>query len=361
MIRNAIAAFDEIDDDRPPAGIYGRSRLADSRMGWAQRDVGGSGLDTARARICARESGAAGRCGRAAKALCHSGRLHPPILPLFDASPADEPALSWPHPMCVDHPPGCSHTTTMPPQPTMSSGGTRTPPPARHVMPRCPHTTPATTSFRGAQDDGLAPAPRHPAHTNTPARPPRARHVVPRCPHTTTMATHRPPRRPVAHKTTAPHPRHVIPRRMRCGWNADATATSPMRGAYLVLAPSTPTHPHSPSTRSALCGYRRRHRECHPNRPPPTSTPQTGPGDCSMNATDQFVEAMGLHSLAIDDADFADGMMESMDCMINQVPLVEVVWCWAIGREMRDRTSYHPILNKEMHSKASIGSTIEMA
>jgi hypothetical protein len=44
-------------------------------------------------------------------------------------------------------------------------------------------------------------------------------------------------------------------------------------------------------------------------------------GDRSMNATDQFVQAMGLDSLAIDDADFADGMM---DRMIDEVPVVEV-------------------------------------
>ncbi|KAF8192115.1 hypothetical protein BJ912DRAFT_1041465 [Pholiota molesta] len=295
MIRNAIAAFDEIDDDRPPAGIYGRSRLADSRMGWAQRDVGGSGLDTARARICARESGAAGRCGRAAKALCHSGRLHPPILPLFDASPADEPALSWPHPIHHIVP---WRTRRRPRTRATSSRAHEHPrppatrPPRRAAMP-AHHDDgypPATTSSRGAQDDGPAPAPRHPAQDAM---------------------------------------------RVECGRDGDVTHARRVLGARAV----------------------------HSNPPPLTvyAFRSTGPGDCSMNATDQFVEAMGLHSLAIDDADFADGMMESMDCMINQVPLVEVVWCWAIGREMRDRISYHPILNKEMHSKASIGSTIEMA
>ncbi|KAF8892284.1 Pleckstrin homology domain-containing protein [Infundibulicybe gibba] len=42
----------------------------------------------------------------------------------------------------------------------------------------------------------------------------------------------------------------------------------------------------------------------------------------SLNATDQFVQSMGLGSLAIDDSpDFADGMM---DRMIDEVPVVEV-------------------------------------
>ncbi|PPQ91875.1 hypothetical protein CVT25_000750 [Psilocybe cyanescens] len=42
----------------------------------------------------------------------------------------------------------------------------------------------------------------------------------------------------------------------------------------------------------------------------------------AMNATDQFVHAMGLDALAIDDApDFADGMM---DRMIDEVPVIEV-------------------------------------
>ncbi|KDR80747.1 hypothetical protein GALMADRAFT_61340 [Galerina marginata CBS 339.88] len=42
----------------------------------------------------------------------------------------------------------------------------------------------------------------------------------------------------------------------------------------------------------------------------------------SMNATDQFVHAMGLDALGIDDApDFVDGMM---DRMIDEVPVVEV-------------------------------------
>ncbi|TFK39782.1 Pleckstrin homology domain-containing protein [Crucibulum laeve] len=42
----------------------------------------------------------------------------------------------------------------------------------------------------------------------------------------------------------------------------------------------------------------------------------------AMNATDQFVQSMGLDSLAIDDApDFVDGMM---DRMIDEVPVVEV-------------------------------------
>ncbi|KAF8159440.1 Pleckstrin homology domain-containing protein [Crassisporium funariophilum] len=42
----------------------------------------------------------------------------------------------------------------------------------------------------------------------------------------------------------------------------------------------------------------------------------------SLNATDQFVQSLGLDSLTIDDApDFADGMM---DRMIDEVPVVEV-------------------------------------
>ncbi|KAG5638355.1 hypothetical protein H0H81_000489 [Sphagnurus paluster] len=41
----------------------------------------------------------------------------------------------------------------------------------------------------------------------------------------------------------------------------------------------------------------------------------------SLNATDQFVQSMGLDSLSIDDADFTDGMM---DRMIDEVPVVEV-------------------------------------
>ncbi|KAJ3970516.1 Pleckstrin homology domain-containing protein [Lentinula raphanica] len=41
----------------------------------------------------------------------------------------------------------------------------------------------------------------------------------------------------------------------------------------------------------------------------------------NMNATDRFVQSMGLDSLAIDDVDFADGMM---DRMIDEVPVVEV-------------------------------------
>ncbi|KAJ7281499.1 Pleckstrin homology domain-containing protein [Mycena rebaudengoi] len=42
----------------------------------------------------------------------------------------------------------------------------------------------------------------------------------------------------------------------------------------------------------------------------------------AMNATDQFVQSMGLDALAIDDSpDFADGMM---DRMIDEVPVVEV-------------------------------------
>lgn len=41
----------------------------------------------------------------------------------------------------------------------------------------------------------------------------------------------------------------------------------------------------------------------------------------ALNATDQFVQSMGLDSLSIDDADFADGMM---DRMIDEVPVIEV-------------------------------------
>jgi len=45
-------------------------------------------------------------------------------------------------------------------------------------------------------------------------------------------------------------------------------------------------------------------------------------GNAGMNATDQFVQAMGLDALTIDDApDFVDGMM---DRMIDEVPVVEV-------------------------------------
>jgi len=45
-------------------------------------------------------------------------------------------------------------------------------------------------------------------------------------------------------------------------------------------------------------------------------------GSRALNATDQFVQSMGLDSLSIDDApDFADGMM---DRMIDEVPVVEV-------------------------------------
>ncbi|KAF4611282.1 hypothetical protein D9613_007054 [Agrocybe pediades] len=47
-----------------------------------------------------------------------------------------------------------------------------------------------------------------------------------------------------------------------------------------------------------------------------------GRGGGVMNATDQFVHAMGLDALSIDEApDFADGMM---DRMIDEVPVVEV-------------------------------------
>ncbi|KAJ4469558.1 Pleckstrin homology domain-containing protein [Lentinula aciculospora] len=41
----------------------------------------------------------------------------------------------------------------------------------------------------------------------------------------------------------------------------------------------------------------------------------------NMNATDRFVQSMGLDSLTIDDVDLADGMM---DRMIDEVPVVEV-------------------------------------
>ncbi|KAJ3501172.1 hypothetical protein NLJ89_g9460 [Agrocybe chaxingu] len=37
-----------------------------------------------------------------------------------------------------------------------------------------------------------------------------------------------------------------------------------------------------------------------------------GHRDRALNATDQFVQAMGLDALAIDDADFTDGMMDRM-------------------------------------------------
>ncbi|THU87975.1 hypothetical protein K435DRAFT_762199 [Dendrothele bispora CBS 962.96] len=47
-----------------------------------------------------------------------------------------------------------------------------------------------------------------------------------------------------------------------------------------------------------------------------------GSRDRSLNATDRFVQSMGLDALTIDDgADFADGMM---DRMIDEVPVVEV-------------------------------------
>jgi hypothetical protein len=46
------------------------------------------------------------------------------------------------------------------------------------------------------------------------------------------------------------------------------------------------------------------------------------PKDRAFNATDQFVQSMGLESLSIEDApDFADGMMERM---IDEVPVIEV-------------------------------------
>ncbi|KAF8906308.1 Pleckstrin homology domain-containing protein [Gymnopilus junonius] len=49
---------------------------------------------------------------------------------------------------------------------------------------------------------------------------------------------------------------------------------------------------------------------------------QHGGNGRAMNATDQFVQALGLDALAIDDApDFVDGMM---DRMIDEVPVVEV-------------------------------------
>ncbi|GLB41906.1 putative pleckstrin homology domain containing protein [Lyophyllum shimeji] len=41
----------------------------------------------------------------------------------------------------------------------------------------------------------------------------------------------------------------------------------------------------------------------------------------AMNATDQFVQSMGLDALAIEDADFTEGMM---DRMIDEVPVIEV-------------------------------------
>ncbi|KAG6854270.1 hypothetical protein C0991_008963 [Blastosporella zonata] len=41
----------------------------------------------------------------------------------------------------------------------------------------------------------------------------------------------------------------------------------------------------------------------------------------TMNATDQFVQSMGLDSLSIEDNDFTDGMM---DRMIDEVPVIEV-------------------------------------
>ena len=44
-------------------------------------------------------------------------------------------------------------------------------------------------------------------------------------------------------------------------------------------------------------------------------------GSGAMNATDQFVQSMGLDSLSIGDADLVDGMM---DRMIDEVPVFEV-------------------------------------
>ncbi|KAG6813148.1 hypothetical protein H0H92_013554 [Tricholoma furcatifolium] len=41
----------------------------------------------------------------------------------------------------------------------------------------------------------------------------------------------------------------------------------------------------------------------------------------AMNATDQYVQSMGLDSLSIEDSDFTDGMM---DRMIDEVPVIEV-------------------------------------
>ncbi|KAF8166955.1 hypothetical protein BJ912DRAFT_1092151 [Pholiota molesta] len=122
------------------------------------------------------------------------------LAPLFDASPANEPALSWLHPMHVDHPPCCLHTTTMPPQPTMSSGGTRTPLPTRHAP---------ATSFRDARTRRRR-LPTGRTRT-TSSRAGRDAGGLRRCPHTTTTATHR------------AHPRHVVPRRTRCGWTVNAT------------------------------------------------------------------------------------------------------------------------------------------
>lgn len=46
-----------------------------------------------------------------------------------------------------------------------------------------------------------------------------------------------------------------------------------------------------------------------------------GCGKGAMNATDQFVQSMGLDSLSIGDADLVDGMM---DRMIDEVPVFEV-------------------------------------
>ena len=65
-------------------------------------------------------------------------------------------------------------------------------------------------------------------------------------------------------------------------------------------------------------------------------------GGRALNATDQFVQAMGLDALAIDDADFADGMM---DRMIDEVPVVEVDGAFfdpAAGRHVSRLA--HPVL-----------------
>jgi hypothetical protein len=53
-----------------------------------------------------------------------------------------------------------------------------------------------------------------------------------------------------------------------------------------------------------------------PKKPPPARNPTR-----AMNATDRFVQSMGLDSLSIEDADLADGMM---DRMIDEVPVFEV-------------------------------------
>jgi len=52
----------------------------------------------------------------------------------------------------------------------------------------------------------------------------------------------------------------------------------------------------------------------------------------SLNATDQFVQAMGLDALGIDDGDFADGMM---DRMIDEVPVIEVDGSFLTHRRRR--------------------------